>query len=97
MAMTGIRDMSVIEEAPQDRYPVQTYVIEHDMGILCEAMEKELRRGGQVYYLHNRVESIESTAAKIKEMMPSARIAVAHGRMGERSCLKSGVTCLRAT
>ena len=83
MAMTGIRDMSVIEEAPQDRYPVQTYVIEHDMGILCEAMEKELRRGGQVYYLHNRVESIESTAAKIKEMMPSARIAVAHGRMGE--------------
>lgn len=53
------------------------------MGILCEAMEKELRRGGQVYYLHNRVESIESTAAKIKEMMPSARIAVAHGRMGE--------------
>ena len=80
MAMTGIRDMSVIEEAPQDRYPVQTYVIEHDMGILCEAMEKELRRGGQVYYLHNRVESIESTAAKIKEMMPSARIA---GRMGE--------------
>ena len=83
MAMTGIRDMSVIEEAPQDRYPVQTYVIEHDMGILCEAMEKELRRGGQVYYLHNRVESIESTAAKIKEMMPLARIAVAHGRMGE--------------
>lgn len=83
MAMTGIRDMSVIEEAPQDRYPVQTYVIEHDMGILCEAMEKELRRGGQVYYLHNRVESIDSTAAKIKEMMPSARIAVAHGRMGE--------------
>lgn len=83
MAMTGIRDMSVIEEAPQDRYPVQTYVIEHDIGILCEAMEKELRRGGQVYYLHNRVESIESTAAKIKEMMPSARIAVAHGRMGE--------------
>ena len=83
MAMTGIRDMSVIEEAPQDRYPVQTYVIEHDMGILCEAMEKELRRGGQVYYLHNRVESIESTAAKIKEMMPSARIAVTHGRMGE--------------
>ena len=76
MAMTGIRDMSVIEEAPQDRYPVQTYVIEHDMGILCEAMEKELRS-------HNRVESIESTAAKIKEMMPSARIAVAHGRMGE--------------
>ena len=83
MAMSGIRDMSTIEEAPQDRYPVQTYVIEHDMGILCEAMEKELRRGGQVYYLHNRVESIESTAAKIKEMMPSARIAVAHGRMGE--------------
>lgn len=83
MAMSGIRDMSVIEEAPQDRYPVQTYVIEHDMGILSEAMEKELRRGGQVYYLHNRVETIEQTAAKIKEFLPEARIAIAHGQMPE--------------
>ncbi len=83
MAMSGIRDMSTIEEAPQDRRPVQTYVLEHDMGVLCEAMEKELRRGGQVYYLHNRVETIEKTAAKIKEFLPQARIEVAHGKMTE--------------
>ncbi len=83
MAMTGIRDMSVIEEAPQDRHPVQTYVIEHDMGILAEAMEKELRRGGQVYYLYNRVEDIERKAAEIKEFLPDARIEVAHGKMAE--------------
>ncbi len=83
MAMTGIRDMSVIEEAPQDRYPVQTYVIEHDMGILAEAMEKELRRGGQVYYLYNRVESIDSKASEIKTLLPDAEVAVAHGKMAE--------------
>lgn len=83
MAMTGIRDMSVIEEAPQDRHPVQTYVIEHEMGILAEAMEKELRRGGQVYYLYNKVEDIELKAAEIQKYLPDARIAVAHGKMAE--------------
>ena len=62
MAMSGIRDMSVIEEAPMDRRPVQTYVLEHDNGILADAMRRELRRGGQVYYLHNRVETIERCA-----------------------------------
>ncbi len=85
MAMSGIRDMSVIEEAPADRYPVQTYVVEHDMGLLCEAMEKELRRGGQIYYLHNRVESINRAAAQIKDMMPGSRVAVAHGQMNEET------------
>ncbi len=83
MAMSGIRDMSVIEEAPQDRSPVQTYVLEHDWGVLCEAMEKELRRGGQVYYLHNKVETIEKTAAKIKEFLPDANIGIGHGKMNE--------------
>lgn len=83
MAMTGIRDMSVIEEAPQDRHPVQTYVIEQEMGILAEAMEKELRRGGQVYYLYNKVEDIELKAAEIQKYLPDARIAVAHGKMAE--------------
>ncbi len=83
MAMTGIRDMSVIEEAPQDRYPVQTYVVEYDMGILLQAMEKELRRGGQVYFLHNRVETIARRAAEISELLPDARVAVAHGKMAE--------------
>ena len=83
MAMSGIRDMSVLEEAPQDRSPVQTYVIEHNMPVLVQAMEAELRRGGQVYYLHNRVETIERVAAKIKEELPDASVAIAHGKMTE--------------
>ncbi len=83
MAMSGIRDMSVIEEAPMDRSPVQTYVLEHDWGVLAEAMEKELRRGGQVYYLHNKVETIEKTAAKIKELLPEANVGIGHGKMSE--------------
>lgn len=83
MAMTGIRDMSVIEEAPLDRSPVQTYVLEHDMGILAEAMEKELRRGGQIYYLYNRVENINEKAAEIHALLPDAVIGVAHGKMAE--------------
>lgn len=83
MAMSGIRDMSVIEEAPSDRFPVQTYVIEHNLPLLCEAMEKELRRGGQVYFLHNRVETIDGVALAIKEYLPDARIATAHGKMNE--------------
>ncbi len=83
MALSDIRDMSVLEEAPQDRSPVQTYVIEHDIGILAQAMHQELRRSGQVYYLHNRVETIERRAAQIKELLPEARVEVAHGQMGE--------------
>lgn len=85
MAMSGIRDMSMLEEAPQDRHPVQTYVIEHDMGIIAQALEKELRRGGQAYYLHNRVNTIERTAAKIQELLPEARIGIAHGKMTEEA------------
>lgn len=83
MAMTGIRDMAVIEEAPQDRQPVQTYVIEHNPQILYEAMEQELRRGGQVYYLYNKVETIERKAAEILKAIPEARVAVGHGKMSE--------------
>ena len=83
MAMSGIRDMSVIEEAPQDRHPVQTYVVEHDWGVIAQAIERELRRGGQVFYLHNRVESIDSCAYRIKQLVPQARIVTAHGKMTE--------------
>ncbi len=83
MAMTGIRDMSVLEEAPQDRLPVQTYVIEHNMPVLVQAMEQELRRGGQVYYLYNRVEDIEKKAAEIKEHLPDANVGIGHGKMSE--------------
>ena len=83
MAMTGIRDMSTLEEAPIDRHPVQTYVIEYDLGVITQAIEREIRRGGQVYYLHNRVEDIERTAAKLHAAMPNVRFAVAHGKMTE--------------
>lgn len=83
MALSGIRDMSVLEEAPHDRHPVQTYVLEHDMGILADAIRRELRRGGQVYYLHNDVASIESAAARIQKRVPEARIAIGHGKMNE--------------
>lgn len=83
MAMSGIRDMSLIEEAPQDRHPVQTYVLEHDMGVIAQAIQKELRRNGQVFYLYNHVDSIDSCAAKIHELIPEARIVTAHGKMGE--------------
>ena len=83
MAMSGIRDMSLLEQAPGERRPVQTYVVEHDFDMLVEAMEKELARGGQCYYLHNNVETIEHTAMKIKKAMPDANIGVAHGKMTE--------------
>ncbi|MGN0643317.1 MAG: transcription-repair coupling factor [Huintestinicola sp.] len=85
MAMSGIRDMSVIEEPPVDRYPVQTYVIEHNMGVIVQAITKELRRGGQVYYIHNRIETIEMCAARLGELLPDARIAVAHGQITEEA------------
>ena len=83
MAMSGIRDMSTIEEAPQDRHPVQTYVMEYDRGVILEAIKKELRRGGQVFYLHNAIESISTCAAKLQQDLPDARIAFAHGKMSE--------------
>ncbi len=83
MAMSGIRDMSTIEEAPQDRHPVQTYVIEYDLGVLAEAIRKELRRGGQVYYVHNRIDTIDLCAAKLREAVPDLRVGIAHGRMDE--------------
>ena len=83
MAMSGIRDMSIIEEAPQDRRPVQTYVLEHDNNLLADAIRRELRRGGQVYYIHNRVETIERCAAGWQIRLPEARVAYAHGKMSE--------------
>ncbi len=81
MAMGGIRDISVLDEAPGDRLPVQTYVLEYDELILIEAIRRELRRGGQVFYLYNFVESIDGCAAKLARAIPEARITVAHGKM----------------
>ena len=85
MSMLGIRDMSVLAEPPQDRFPVQTYVMEYNEMVVKDAIEKELSRGGQVYYLFNRVEGIEAKAKRIKELCPSANVAYAHGKMGERA------------
>ncbi len=85
MALSGIRDMSTIEEPPQDRQPVQTYVLEHDWGVIADAIRRELGRGGQVYYLHNRVENIENTAGRLRQLLgEETAIATAHGKMGER-------------
>lgn len=84
MALSGIRDMSVLEEPPQDRHPVQTYVMEYDEGVIAEAMRREFYRGGQTYYLHNVVDSIDTCAARLKKLLPDAEIAVAHGKMSQR-------------
>ena len=84
MALSGIRDMSVIEEPPSNRQPVQTYVLEHDWSVLADAMRRELERGGQVYYLHNRVDTIQRTAARIKDLLgEGASVAVGHGKMSQ--------------
>ena len=85
MALSGIRDMSTIEAPPADRYPVQTFVLEHNQGILDDAIRREVQRGGQVYYLHNRVETIDQCASAMKRRMPELSIAVAHGKMGEEA------------
>ncbi len=81
MAISGIRDMSVLDVPPEDRMPPQTYVIEYDDLIIAEAIKKELRRGGQVFYLHNNVEDIDECAAKISSFVPDAVVSVAHGQM----------------
>ncbi len=81
MAMSGIRDMSILEEAPGDRIPVQTYVLEYDELIIADAIKKELRRGGQVFFLHNRIDTINQTASRIAQMVPDAKIAVTHGKI----------------
>ena len=83
MALSGIRDMSTIEAPPSDRYPVQTFVIEHNNVIIDDAIRREIERGGQVYYLHNRVETIDQCASALKRRIPGLSVAVAHGKMGE--------------
>lgn len=83
MSMLGVRDLSVIETPPADRYPVQTYVMERNNGAIKEAIEREMIRGGQVFYLYNRVETIEEKVHELEEILPDARIAYAHGQMTE--------------
>lgn len=83
MAMSGLRDMSTIEEAPGERLPVQTYVTEYNNAVIIDALRRELRRSGQAYYLYNRTEDIERKASVLAEALPEARVAVAHGKMSE--------------
>ncbi len=84
MALSGLRSMSTIEEPPRDRQPVQTFVMEQDPKAVCDAIRRELLRGGQVYYLHNRVENIEQTALRLqKQLGGSVSVGVAHGKMDE--------------
>ena len=83
MALSGIRDMSTIEEPPADRYPVQTFVMEHNNAIIDDAIRREVERGGQVYYLHNRTETIDQCAGALRRRIPGLQVAVAHGQMGE--------------
>jgi len=84
MSLLGVRDLSVIETPPENRFPVQTYVLEQNMSFVKEALERELSRGGQAFYLYNRVQSIYQKSEQLSMLMPNARIGVAHGQMTER-------------
>lgn len=88
MSLVGIRDMSVLEEPPVDRVPIQTFVTEHNDEMIREAINRELARGGQVYYVYNRVRSIDEAAAHIQELVPQANVAFAHGQMEKRELEK---------
>lgn len=88
MSLVGIRDMSVLEEPPVDRVPIQTFVTEHNAEMIREAINRELARGGQVYYVYNRVRSIDEAAAHIQELVPQANVAFAHGQMEKRELEK---------
>ncbi len=84
MSLSGIRDISIIEDPPEERYPVQTYVMEYNRDVIKDAIIREIGRNGQVFYLYNRVRTIDIRAAEIQAMVPDARVAVAHGQMDER-------------
>lgn len=84
MSLVGVRDISVIETPPQERHPIQTYVVEYNDQLIRDAVLRELNRGGQIYFVHNRVENIKEMAAYVSKLVPEARVAVAHGQMQER-------------
>ena len=88
MSLIGIRDMSVIDEPPEERYPIQTYVVEYNEQLVRDAIVKEINRGGQVYFVYNRVETIDKMASTLKKLVPEAKIAVGHGQMSERELEK---------
>ncbi|MFP4978592.1 transcription-repair coupling factor [Paenibacillus sp. CN-4] len=89
MSMLGVRDLSVIETPPENRFPVQTYVVEYSQTLVREAVERELARGGQVYFLYNRVQGIQEMAAQISMLVPDARVGIGHGQMSESELEKT--------
>ena len=92
LALAGIRDLCVIETPPEDRLPIQTRVAEASAGLVRDAILRELDRGGQVFYVHNRVETIEAQAEQLRRLLPGARIVVGHGQMGEGALEKVMLT-----
>ncbi|NLY44469.1 MAG: transcription-repair coupling factor [Tissierella sp.] len=88
MSMVGIRDMSVIEEPPEERYPIQTYVVEFNEQMIRDAILKEIARGGQVYFVYNRVETIDKMTSKLRALVPEAKFAIGHGQMAEKQLEK---------
>ena len=88
MSLTGVRDISVIETPPEERYPIQTYVVEQNDQLIRDAIMRELARGGQVYFVYNRVENIDKMASYIQNLVPESKVAVAHGQMTERQLEK---------
>ena len=88
MSMLGVRDLSVIETAPTDRYPIQTYVMEQDYEVIFNGIRREMERGGQIFYLHNRVQNIEEKTAELQALVPEARITYIHGQMTENQMEK---------
>lgn len=89
MSMLGVRDLSVIETPPENRFPVQTYVVEHSQALVRESIEREMARGGQIYYLYNRVQGIQEMAAQISMLVPDARVGIGHGQMSEQELEKT--------
>lgn len=89
MSMLGVRDLSVIETPPENRFPVQTYVVEHSQALVREAIEREMARGGQIYYLYNRVQGIQEMAAQISMLVPEAKVGIGHGKMSEQELEKT--------
>lgn len=88
MSLVGMRDMSVLDDPPEERYPIQTYVVEYNEQMIRDAILREIERGGQVYFVYNRVETIDKVASRLKELVPEARFTVAHGQMGEKQLEK---------
>lgn len=96
MSMLGVRDLSVIETAPLDRYPIQTYAMEQNYDVVAAGIRREMSRGGQVFYLHNRVHDIETVVETLNTIVPEARIAYVHGQMSETQMEKYWWTSLPA-